>query len=680
MCLPQSVTSCDDNNPCTDESCGSDKGCVSTANSKTCDDGDVCTGNDTCKDGVCKGESAVAGGKNPCDDGNPCTTDSCTAATGCAHVATTANGGAPPCDDGNPCTIGDVCSGTACDPGKPKDCSDGNACTTDLCDLASGCTQVAADASACEDGDACTIGDACKDGLCVAAKSKLCDDGDPCTTDSCDAKTAACSQSPNAGTCDDGDACTENDSCAAGTCKGAPLGGGATANCDDSNACTVDVCDAATGCKHIDTAASCDDGDACTKGDQCNAGACKGAPISCDDGEVCTTDTCDKAKGCSQSALANGSVCASGNPCQASAACSKGVCVAAVNSELTVRAVPLTDLQTDLLTLGDLDGDGKLDVVVVETKLAGNGEALAYPQVRWLRGNGDGSFEPAKVLAAADATPNLCLLSSGGQWAVALHDVDGDTKLDVVVGGRSWRDCDDATAKQGSAMALVFANQGSGTLAKGTAVAPAPLPAGLTSTQIEAIAFADLDGDSASEMVMIDCQSKSAGGSVFQLMTATPTLVGGVVSWPTASQISASASTIVTPPNGKDTYPGFKIEVADLNHDTLPDLLISPDDAQNFAAGALAMLQSKSTKLTFTTTKVVAIGSGAFGPIAMLGDVDGDGKADLVGQALSDAADALSYAGPLVWVSNTADANWFADASAKRNVLAPATTSSSLNA
>ncbi len=62
-----------------------------------------------------------------CDDGNPCTLDSCDPASGqCVHTAVS-------CDDGNPCTL------DSCDPASgqcvhsPVNCDDGNACTADSC-------------------------------------------------------------------------------------------------------------------------------------------------------------------------------------------------------------------------------------------------------------------------------------------------------------------------------------------------------------------------------------------------------------------------------------------------------------------------------------------------------------------------------------------------------------------
>jgi subtilisin family serine protease len=51
----------------------------------------------------------VAGG---CDDGNPCTDDVCDPATGCQHAANTAS-----CSDGSECTLADQCNSGRCQPG-----------------------------------------------------------------------------------------------------------------------------------------------------------------------------------------------------------------------------------------------------------------------------------------------------------------------------------------------------------------------------------------------------------------------------------------------------------------------------------------------------------------------------------------------------------------------------------
>jgi concanavalin A-like lectin/glucanase superfamily protein/slime mold repeat-containing protein len=116
-----------------------------------------------------------------CSDGNLCTTDSCNAATGCAFTPVT-------CSDGDACNGLETCDpGTgACVGGTPPTCDDGNPCTVDGCS-GGGCVHVAGnDGAACDDGSACTSGDVCSGGICAgAADTALCNDGNSCTADTC---------------------------------------------------------------------------------------------------------------------------------------------------------------------------------------------------------------------------------------------------------------------------------------------------------------------------------------------------------------------------------------------------------------------------------------------------------------------------------------------------------------
>jgi len=90
-------------------------------------------------------------GPGDCSDGNPCTDDVCDLGTGgtCLHPANTAV-----CSDGNPCTD-DICSGGACvgTANNGNACSDGVDCTDDEC---SGGTCVAT--STCVCGEICNTG------------------------------------------------------------------------------------------------------------------------------------------------------------------------------------------------------------------------------------------------------------------------------------------------------------------------------------------------------------------------------------------------------------------------------------------------------------------------------------------------------------------------------------------
>ncbi|HKQ60004.1 MAG TPA: pre-peptidase C-terminal domain-containing protein [Candidatus Polarisedimenticolaceae bacterium] len=243
-----------------------------------------------------------------CDDGDPCTVDTCDTGLGCIHAA--GNDGAN-CDDANPCTETDVCGGGLC-AGTPIVCDDADACTSNACNTLNGqcvftaitcddsnpCTDNACNSlsgcfftnntDACDDANACTSGDVCGGGLCAGTPSVICNDGDACTVDSCVPSTGLCATAPvvcddsngctdngcnslsgctftnNTAPCDDADACTSNDTCGGGAC----LGGGAT-NCDDADVCTTDGCNSLSGCNHTPNTASCDDGNVCTGSDVC---------------------------------------------------------------------------------------------------------------------------------------------------------------------------------------------------------------------------------------------------------------------------------------------------------------------------------------------------------------------------------------------------------------------------
>jgi hypothetical protein len=180
---------CNDGNACTRDFCDQAGGCQAAPepDGLACNDANACTTGEVCRSGECGG-----GVPRSCDDGNLCTADSCTPATGaCKSV--------PACDDGNPCT-------------------------RDSCSTASGaCGHVnEPEGLACTDVNRCTTGDACRLGECIGQPVN-CNDGDACTTDTCAPATGLCSNLPLS--CDDGDVCTL-DFCASasGQCSHQPVG------------------------------------------------------------------------------------------------------------------------------------------------------------------------------------------------------------------------------------------------------------------------------------------------------------------------------------------------------------------------------------------------------------------------------------------------------------------------
>ncbi len=300
-----------------------------------CDDGDVCTVNTVCKGGFCFDPLADSGGK--CNDGNPCTTDSCDKTLGCIYKANTAT-----CEDGDPCTEGDLCASKVCKPGKAKVCSDGNPCTTDLCNKQTGCVTFA-NSDPCTDGDACTLGDTCKGGQCVPGDAKVCKDTNPCSADTCDSKTGNCvfdTQISGSIICDDGVPCTLDDCNSITGCSHIA----ADKACDDKVDCTTDTCSLTAGCLHLADDLACDDDDACTT-DSCVAGiGCKHAGVvdgtPCLDSDPCTVgDTCKAGKCAAGTAIpacsvdptqckgkSNGTACNDGDACTKGETCGGGVC------------------------------------------------------------------------------------------------------------------------------------------------------------------------------------------------------------------------------------------------------------------------------------------------------------------------------------------------------------------
>lgn len=304
---PHPGASCGDLEAC----CGADQSCVDAAALCCIDLGGAPQGvGSSCGTIVCPECSTGA----DCDDGNACTTDSCTSGT-CEYVDDTPTGSCcdpvtgslATIDDANSCTI-DECQFDGTVSHSPEaagtSCDDANLCTAnDQCDGAGtcggttipDCCAVAAD---CDDGNACTSDD-CVDGLCANVDTtppgsccdpatgslETIDDGNVCTADACQSDGNVTHDPEQAGApCDDGDVCTETDACdGAGACVGVTVAGCCIDNgeCDDGDECNgVEVCDAQNSCVTIPPEPDCNGNsllDSCET--DCNG---NGIPDDCD--------------------------------------------------------------------------------------------------------------------------------------------------------------------------------------------------------------------------------------------------------------------------------------------------------------------------------------------------------------------------------------------------------------
>ncbi len=245
---------CDDVNPCTIDECGAEGKCEYKG--KCEDEGLLC----------CDGDCGSCCVQQDCDDGVSCTVDQCfdlfcvytpddglctmeqycNGLDGCKQREPCPNGNAAECDDGNPCTE-DSCDAGLCD---HAFCSGGESCCEGV-----GCATCCSDAQ-CQDDELCTK-EVCQDGrcqsgpLCAGTTERCCEGADNATCGAC------CEQSD----CDDGVSCTL-DGCSGGICSNEAV----DTNCNDD-----EICDPEAGCVPV---GMCNSPADCVSADPCQTGAC----------------------------------------------------------------------------------------------------------------------------------------------------------------------------------------------------------------------------------------------------------------------------------------------------------------------------------------------------------------------------------------------------------------------
>jgi len=97
----------DDGSPCTDQFCDATDGCLAIPNDdNSCDDDNVCNGAEFCEDGTCVDGTSIV-----CDDDNPCTDNTCDPTDGCVFALDNANS----CDDDDFCNGTETCVDGICE-------------------------------------------------------------------------------------------------------------------------------------------------------------------------------------------------------------------------------------------------------------------------------------------------------------------------------------------------------------------------------------------------------------------------------------------------------------------------------------------------------------------------------------------------------------------------------------
>ena len=308
----QADAECNDDNPCTDDTC--DLGvCRRTPreNGAGCDDGQFCNGADTCQAGVCE----HAG--RDCADTHDCTDDSCNETSdACEHAVKSGQ-----------CLIGATCYAEF-DTNPANACQHCSHSTNDR-----GWTD-RSDSSSCDDGLFCNGADTCQGGVCQHA-GRDCADAYDCTDDSCDEDGDSCVNAVQNGHCLIGAACFDESDTNPGNecqhCRHADDDRGWTDKSNGTPCADADFCDGAE---------VCDGHGACVAGaDPCPGQLCRETDDRCVEclvhGDCDNGDFCDGEETCD----ANGDCQAGADPCPGS------------------MCRELDDLCVECLADGDCDND-----------------------------------------------------------------------------------------------------------------------------------------------------------------------------------------------------------------------------------------------------------------------------------------------------------------------------------
>lgn len=142
-----------------------------------------------------------------------------------------------------------------------------------------------------------------------------------------------------------------------------------------------------------------------------------------------------------------------------------------------------TSVPEDSVTLSDLDGDGILDLVTLIQRSNSSGQATSFAVVRI--GNGDGTFRSSVEYEIGTRNPDRNLLAVG--------DINGDGRPDLVATMRS----ESPTGTEVMHHVVLLLNQGDGTFAPATTVhSLAP------QAELHKLALDDVTGDGARDIVL----------------------------------------------------------------------------------------------------------------------------------------------------------------------------------
>jgi uncharacterized membrane protein len=271
------------------------------------------------------------------------------------------------------------------------------------------------------------------------------------------------------------------------------------------------------------------------------------------------------------------------------------------------------------VAVGDLNGDGKLDLAVATTG-SGCGSGCPEGLIGILLGNGDGTFKKAKTYRTGGF--------DGIGW-VEIADVNGDKKPDLVVANYCATECSYPPV-EGSVGVLL----GNG---NGTFQAVKTYPSG--GDGAASVAVADLNNDGKPDLLVANCGPEacgpgSPGGNVGVLIGNGNGTFKPVVNYPAANS-------------------PFDVIAADVNGDGKLDIVVSNWGTPNAGTndGAVTVLLGKGNG-TFRPAQTFPSG-GAETPSVAVADVNNDGRLDIVLACVADTLNQSSTGVVTVLINDT---------------------------
>ena len=294
--------------------------------------------------------------------------------------------------------------------------------------------------------------------------------------------------------------------------------------------------------------------------------------------------------------------------------------------------------------LGDLDGDGVADLAVGAPGDDTAGDYRGAVHILFLNANGTVK-STSKIASGVGGGPALADSDYFGSSVANVGDLDGDGVTDLAVGTPG----DDTNGGVRGAVYLLFLNtngtvKSSAKIASGTGGGPTLLDGGRFGTSVANMG--DLDGNGVTDLAVGAFNDGTGGatrGAVYVLflnssgtVTGSTKLASGGTNMPTLADVDRFGSSVAN--------------VGDLDGDGVADLAVGArgdDTGGPFEGGAVyILLLNSSGTVKVNGAKKIANGVGG-GPVlvadsyfgsslANVGDLDGDGVADLAVGAMRD--------------------------------------------